>query len=101
MELRLIRHGRTEPEGRITWEPETGRLGGDLAAVVARLIDLAVADGGVTGDPWPTPYAVTDPRRSRRDMALVLGQYWRVPEALAGDYPQPPEADDTDLPLLR
>lgn len=89
MRLPLEQPAGGEPT-RLDWDPEIGRLGGPAARQVRQLVDTALRQGSVTGHPMPTDYDVTDPLHSRRDMALVLGQLWRVPPALADDYPAPP-----------
>jgi len=100
VELTLTPQGAEEPEGTIHWDPESGEISGDLAGEVERLIDAAIAEGAVIGHPYPTSYRIFGPRRRRRELALVLGQRWRIPEPLADAYPAPQKAPDSDLPFL-
>lgn len=69
------------------WDPDTGLLEGRDAVVVRRYVEVAERRGTVMGDPYPTVYDVGDVLRSERDMALVLGQSWVLPEDLRGAYP--------------
>lgn len=88
----MLRNYALQPLGaggaiEFKWDPETGELAGRDAGRVEELIAEANQAGLVTGDPYPTPYAIEDPHRIPRDMALVLGQYWRLPEELRRAYP--------------
>jgi hypothetical protein len=69
------------------WNPETGALSGKDAAIVEGLIDEAMEAGYVTGPPNSSKYPLFNPHQRPRDMALVLGQYFVLPEGLAEPYP--------------
>lgn len=87
----------------VEWDPDTGVLGGAAAEEVRRLAVAALAAGTVTGHPYPTQHAIPrDPLRDRALFAVVIGQRWRIPDALADDYPAPPdEGANDDLEVMR
>lgn len=84
MRIRLTPIGRHRG-GELTWNPQTGELGGPLANTVNRMVDRAVRRGGVNTHPYPTFYEVKDPLHNVRDFALVLSQFWKVPAELKQD----------------
>lgn len=71
------------------WNPDSGELRGKSAEIVAGLCRQAVRAGWVTGHPYPTEYAISDPLRKPEEMAVVLGQSWRLEGGLEVAYPQP------------
>lgn len=75
------------------WDPEAGAFSGPDADRVQSLVNDASARGTVTGHPYPTVYGITDPARIASDLAVVLGQYWKLSDELAAAYPEP-DADD-------
>lgn len=87
----------------VEWDPDTGALGGAAADEVRGLVAAALDAGTVTGHPYPTQHAISrDPLRDRALFAVVIGQRWCVPDALADDYPAPPdEGGNDDLELTR
>lgn len=79
------------PEARplvFTWDPETGSLGGRDAGLV---LEMAVPRSMIAAHPVPWGARLgTRPLRSKRDMALIIGTDWVVPEMLRPFYPKPP-----------
>ncbi len=75
------------------WDAEAGLFRGRDALAVEQLIAEAVRDGIVLGHPYPTIFNITDPARNPADLAVVLGQHWKLPKELARVYPRVP--DDT------
>lgn len=68
-----------------TWDPEAGTVTGPDAAQVREL-----AKPGAILDGHPRPRTLRlgmDPLKSRRDMAVVVGTNWQVPEELLPSYP--------------
>lgn len=76
------------------WDAEAGVFSGPDAPEVERMIARALGEGMVLGHPYPTPYEITDPAHKAADLAVVLGQFWKLPRELARAYPKPPP-DDT------
>lgn len=79
------------------WEPESGDVRGRDADRVLAIAAQAVLDELVTGLPYPTPHAIRDPLHSLAEMAVILGNDWRLPPVLAEAYPvvtddTPPDA---------
>lgn len=74
------------------WNPETGELRGPGADLVADLCRRAVQDGYVQGYPYPTSFDVANPLRNAAEMAVVLGQYWRLDGELLAAYPATQES---------
>lgn len=70
------------------WNPLTGELRGKDAVLVTSLCRQAEKQGWVTGHPYPTDYPVSDPLHRPTEMAIVLGQYWRLDAVLGAAYPQ-------------
>ncbi len=80
------------------WNQETGELRGKSADIVAGMCRQAIREGWITGHPHPTDYEITDPLRRPVEMAVVLGQYWRLGGDLQAAYPNvPEEINDPDL----
>lgn len=77
---------------RFDWDIGAGTVSGPDAEQVQGLCAAAVQEGGVTGHPYPTFHKVFDPLRSLRNMAVVLGQRWRLDAELAAAYPWPDPA---------
>jgi len=97
-ELDLTRPGAGEPESTLRWDPQAGTVEGPAADTVRALASAALEAGGVESQPWHAFFEIThDPLADRRAMALILGQRWRVPEALADAYPQPPDDPSAEL----
>lgn len=69
------------------WDEETGELCGRDAERVGELVAKIAAMGEIVSHPYPTTYEIRDPLRSRREMAVILGAFWRLPADLANEYP--------------
>jgi hypothetical protein len=67
---------------------ETGDVGGRDAARVVSLCEASMEDGYVVGHPYPTSYDITNPFINIQELALVLGQYWRLDGKLIDAYPK-------------
>ena len=80
---------------------ETGEVGGKDATHVVRLCEAAIADGYVVGHPYPTSYDITNPFLKIPELAVVLGQFWRLDGELIDAYPKV-EFDEgsSDIPVL-
>ena len=76
------------------WDAQSGELRGDDAALVAKLAHEAKAAGELVGHPYPTSFPIADPLHLPSELAVVLGNYWKLPPDLADAYPQ---ADGDDL----
>lgn len=81
------------PPLEFVWNSDTGEVRGPDADYVRSLAADALERGVVTGYPYPTSYAITDPLRKPAEMAILLGDLWLLSEDLAGAYPQPPVDD--------
>lgn len=79
-----------DPELEFEWDIDSGIVRGRDAEKVREIVTEANRAGTVTGHPYPTVFPVTDPLRNASEFALVLGQYWKLPEDLARAYPKPP-----------
>src|SRR5690606_25024833 len=100
MEITLTRPGAAVPDGTVIWDPETGDLSGPLADEVRALAGAARRVCCIVSHPMPSTYEITDPLRDRRQMAAVLSQWWRVPEALAGERGATEEVEQGDVPVI-
>lgn len=76
------------------WDPDTGQLRGRDAAHVREQAELAKKAGYMLGHPHPTPYKIGAPLRRASELAVILGNLYRLPPDLADAYPQPPEGND-------
>lgn len=70
------------------WDPITGELRGEDAALISDRVESAIRSGGVTGHPHPTAYKVADPLHSLAEMAVILGNDWLLSPDLASAYPR-------------
>lgn len=77
------------------WDPETGALRGRDAARVQAIAEESAARGFALGHPYPTHYPIADPLHRPDEMAVLLGNHWRILEDLQAVYPPAP---DEDLP---
>lgn len=82
------------------WDDETGELTGPAADRVRELAALAVGDGYVIGEPYPTSYAVSDPLRNPADLAAVLSQLWVLDDFLAAFLNTSKQESAGDIPGL-
>lgn len=73
------------------WDPEAGLLRGKDADHLHAMINNATASGTVVSHPMPTSYDIKDPLHFLSEMAVLLGQRWRLPEDLAAAHPTPEE----------
>jgi hypothetical protein len=80
---------------------ETGKVGGRDWARVVSLCEAAMLDGYVVGHPYPTSYDITNPFLKIPELAVVLGQFWRLDGELIDAYPKV-EFDEgsSDIPVL-
>lgn len=80
---------------------DTGEIGGKDAALVVSLCEAAIADGYVVGHPYPTSYDITNPFIDIKELAVVLGQYWRLDGELIDAYPKA-ESDEgsSEIPVV-
>ena len=76
------------------WDQETGELRGRDEARVRALVERALRDHVAMGKPYPTPFEMTDPLRKPSELAVLLGNAWRLPLDLRRAYPKPPTEDD-------
>jgi hypothetical protein len=72
---------------QFSWDPNTGELGGEGAEQVIALCRAAVKEGQVVSHPHPTTYDIHDPLHRVSEMAVVLGQYWRLEGELQKAHP--------------
>lgn len=79
------------------WDAERGELRGRDADRVRAMAAEAASLGEITGHPYPTAHVTRDPLRSLAEMAVVLGNYWRLSDGLAAAYPAQNEAAEEDL----
>jgi hypothetical protein len=79
-----------DTELEFEWDSDSGVVRGRDAARVAELVADANRVGTIVGHPYPTVFEVSDPLRNPDELALVLGQYWQLPEDLARNYPKAP-----------
>jgi hypothetical protein len=86
-------HGKG-PDLVFEWDSETGQVWGQDAEEVRQAALSAQRAGYAMGHPQPTPYAISDPLRRPGELAVVLGNLWKLPADLADAYPKPP-ADET------
>ncbi len=80
---------------------ETGDVGGRDAVRVVSLCEAAMEDGYVVGHPYPTSYDITNPFINIQELAVVLGQHWKLDGKLIDAYPKV-ESDEgsSDIPVL-
>lgn len=80
---------------------ETGDVGGRDAARVVSLCEAAMEEGYVVGHPYPTSHDITNPFINIQELAVVLGQYWRLDGKLIDAYPKV-ESDEgsSDIPVV-
>lgn len=76
------------------WDAGAGELRGPDADQVRQLAQDAKRAGEVIGHPYPTAHRVSDPLRRPEEMAVVLGNAWRLDGELATAYPIVPTDED-------
>lgn len=76
------------------WDAAAGALRGKDAAQLVEMIDQALAAGEIVGHPYPTSFKIEDPYHRSAEMAVILGQYWKLPADLAAAYPKAEDDDD-------
>lgn len=80
---------------------ETGDVGGRDAERVVSLCEAAMRDGFIVGHPYPTSYDITNPFIDIQELAVVLGQDWRLDGELIDAYPKV-ESDEggSEIPVV-
>lgn len=71
------------------WDTAAGEMRGPDSEKVLGMVASAVKEGSMTGHPYPTSYKISDPLHLPAEMAVILGQYWILPDDLAAAYPIP------------
>jgi len=71
------------------WDAATGEVRGADADKLLSIVASAVNEGSMTGHPYPTSYNILDPLKTPSEMAVLLGQYWLLPDDLVAIYPEP------------
>lgn len=61
------------------WDPDTGEVASRDAAEVRQLATDAMKAGYWLGHPQPTPYKIVDALHRPSEMAVLLGNIWRLP----------------------
>jgi hypothetical protein len=80
---------------------ETGDVGGRDAERVVRLCEAAMMDGFIVGHPYPTSYDITNPFIDIQELAVVLGQFWRLDGGLIDAYPKAEsEEGSSEIPIV-
>jgi len=99
--FRLLPFNSTDNPVDFDIDFDTGEIGGKDAARVVSLCEAAIADGYVVGHPYPTSYDITNPFINIQELAVVLGQYWRLDGDLIDTYPKV-ESDEgsSDIPVV-
>lgn len=82
------------PALQFEWDPSTGSVRGEGADYLRAVAAHAQQVGYMIGHPYPTPYSITKPLSTPAELAVILGNVWRLPEDLAAAYPAPPKAND-------
>lgn len=70
------------------WDAEAGTFRGRDALKIEGMIADALKEGSVCSHPHPTVYEMTDPARKPAELAVLLGQFWQLPDDLARAYPR-------------
>lgn len=76
------------------WDAAAGEIRGPDADKVLGMVTSAIKEGSMTGHPYPTSYKIADPLHLPAEMAVLLGQYWILPDDLAQAYPNPGKDDE-------
>jgi len=101
----MLRKYRLEPLNGIgsalefEWDSETGQLEGPDANVVKRFVEHAMRSGVGLGHPYPTPYDLKDPLHRPSELAVLLGNTFRLPPDLQAAYPKQPDDSTPDSAL--
>ena len=82
------------------WDAEMGTFRGADAESVRARCKVAQVAGGLVSHPYPTYYPISDPFHRIEDLAVVLGQWWRLDDALRQAYPMFPPSGESDIPML-
>lgn len=77
------------------WDGDTGEIRGPSATPVCDMLNDAVKQGYIVSHPYPTSYDITDPYHCAAELAVILGQYWRLDDWL-GEQMQPLLQNDDD-----
>lgn len=70
-----------------SWDSDNGELSGEDAEQVRVLCLTTAMDSYAVSHPHPATYDIHDPLHRPSEMAVALGQYWRL------------ESDDISIPL--
>lgn len=68
------------------WDQETAELRGRDADVVLRYVEQATRAGVALGHPYPTPYEIVEPLRRPGELAVLLGNAFKLPPELQTAY---------------
>lgn len=82
------------PALQFEWDPSTGSVRGEGADYVRAVAAHAQHAGYALGHPHPTPYSITNPLSKPAELAVILGNVWRLPKDLAAAYPASPVGND-------
>jgi hypothetical protein len=86
------------PSLNFTLDDESLEIGGLDAEAVGDMLRAAAATGSVVVDPYPTSIAITDPFRSRAQLAAVLAEGYALPDWLQDWIPQDDAASEDGVP---
>lgn len=81
-----------KPDVEFEIDLDAGELQGNDADLVRMVLKDAMQGHEIISHPYPTAYEITDPFKSLPDLAIVLGQYWMLDDALQAALPM--EEDD-------
>lgn len=69
------------------WDSDTGELQGKDAKVVRRFVEVAIRSGVALGHPYPTRYELKDPLHRPSELAVLLGNAFKLSPDLQAAYP--------------
>lgn len=69
------------------WDAVSGEIKGPDADTVLELVTAAIKEGSVIGHPYPTSFDIADPLHTISEIAVILGNSWRLSDDLASAYP--------------
>ncbi len=82
------------PALQFEWDPSTESVRGEGADYVRAVAAHAQQVGYMLGHPYPTPYSITNPLSTPAELAVILGNVWRLTEDLAAAYPASPVGNE-------
>lgn len=71
-----------KPDVEFEIDLESGQLQGRDADLVRMVLKDAMSSNEIISHPYPTAYQIEDPFKYLPDLAIVLGQYWVLNDAL-------------------